>query len=103
MSAGAAKAVELGRRLHHTRVGEQRGAVDPAGRPERRRDGFAERVRHRPRGAVEADSLGFRRQLPDAGGGRGGRVVDAEAVGADVLDRARGPSKRNVGVPDQEH
>ena len=59
-------------------------------------------MRHRPRGAVEADALGSGRLLPHDLGKREGGVVNAEAVAADILERARRPGKRLVGVPDHQ-
>jgi hypothetical protein len=103
MLAGATQAIELARRLHCARAGEQRGAVDEAGWSKRPCEGDTERVRHRARGSVEADPLCSRHLLADNRGERGGRVVDTEAVGPDVLDRARGTRMRTVGVPNHEH
>lgn len=65
-------------------------------------DGGSERVRHRARGAVEPDLPGSRRLLRDDRGERGRGTVDAEAVAANVLDRARVAGEREVGVPDDQ-
>ena len=102
MPPRAAEAVELEGRLHDARLGEQRAAVDQPGGSDRRAQRRPERVRHGARGSVEADSPRAGRLLADDRGEGGGGIVDAEAVGADVRERARRAGERHVGVPDDQ-
>jgi hypothetical protein len=102
IAARTAEAAQLELRLDQPGACEQRRAVDAPRGLERRDERRAEGVRHRSGAGVDPDDLGAWHALGDGRTNRRHRIIDAETVGADVLDDARRAGQGQVGVPDQK-